>query len=102
MLYLKQNNIIFKPQKTFDDCYSINKLPYDFFIPKFNMCVEFDGIQHFKPVEIFGGVSEFENLKIRDNIKNEYCRDNGIILYRIKYTDNVVDKLDSIFNIYFS
>lgn len=54
--------------------------------------IEFDGEQHFKPVEIFGGEDQFKIQQIRDNNKNEYCKNNNIPLLRIPYYD--YDKLD--------
>jgi hypothetical protein len=62
--YLEKNNISYIRQKKFDDCKYISKLPFDFFIEKMNLVIEFDGIQHFKPVKLFGGEKEFEKTKI--------------------------------------
>ena len=78
-------------QKTFDDCRNPKtnrKLFFDFYIPKYNCCIEFDGQQHFG-INLNGyKLSEdfFEKQKFRDEIKNKYCRDNGIKL--IKYSKN--------------
>jgi hypothetical protein len=47
--------------------------------------LEFDGIQHFVPCEIFGGEEEFKKVKIRDSIKNDWCFVNGIKLIRFNY-----------------
>ena len=58
------------------------------------MCIEFDGIQHFKPVEKFGGIKNHELIKIRDGIKNSYCANNKINLIRIPYTK--LKKIDEI------
>lgn len=48
-------------------------------------CIEFDGKQHFQPMEFFGGVEAFEKIKINDKIKSDYCEDNYIDLIRIRY-----------------
>ncbi len=74
-------------QMKFDDCKDIGNLMFDFYIPKYNKCIEFDGIQHFKSVDAFGGVTGLESIKRRDNIKNLYCRDNNIGLLRINYKE---------------
>ena len=63
------------------------------------MFIEFDGEQHFKPIEKFGGVENFEKTLKRDNTKNEWCKNNNKKLFRIKYDENVVDKLNEIINI---
>jgi hypothetical protein len=87
-LYLTNNNIYFEEQKRFEDCINPSSqrvLPFDFYIPKFKTCIEFDGEQHFSPVEWFGGVEKFNYIVIRDNVKNEYCKNNNIKLIRIKF-----------------
>jgi hypothetical protein len=83
--FLKQNGINFERQYKFKDCRNIFELPFDFYIPSMRTVIEFDGIQHFQPVEMFGGVESFEKLKINDNIKIDYCEDNTIDMIRIRY-----------------
>jgi hypothetical protein len=57
------------------------------------MCVEFDGIQHFKPSSFGSDRSEeakqknLENTQHRDRIKTDYCKEKGIRLLRIPYTE---------------
>jgi hypothetical protein len=92
-LFLENNNIEFIRQKKFNDCFFKEKLSFDFYLPNLDVIIEYDGIQHFKPVSIFGGVKEFEKNKIRDKIKNEYCIKNNIHLIRISYLDNIEEKL---------
>ena len=57
----------------------------DFFIESLNMVIEFDGPQHFRPVEYFGGEEHYLQCVYRDKIKNNYCKDNRIRLIRIPY-----------------
>lgn len=57
------------------------------------MGIEYDGIQHFKPVKYFGGYKTFEDQKRRDNEKNEYCIENNITLLRIPYTETDIEHL---------
>ena len=59
--------------------------------------IEFDGIQHFEPIEFFGGQKEFKETQIRDNLKNKYAKDNNIKLLRISYKDlnNISDILNN-------
>lgn len=88
--YLKYNNFIFKTQFTFSDCKSKGKLKFDFYLLDFNICIEYDGIQHFEPIDFAGKGKEWAdaqyklNIK-RDIIKNNYCYNNGIRLIRIPY-----------------
>lgn len=89
-------------QHRFKDCKYKNTLPFDFYIPNKNACVEYDGEQHFTPVK-FNGISYdkakqlFESNKIRDKIKTEYCEKHKIRLIRIPYwefenTENILIK----------
>ena len=78
----------------FDDCKNKNTLPFDFYIPSLNVAIEYDGIQHYEPVDIFGGQEQFEIQQKNDNIKNEYCKNNNLKLYRISYKD--FDNLEEI------
>ena len=93
---LEKFKISYFRQKKFEDCKSINKLSFDFYLPKLNLLIEFDGIQHFKPVKLFGGEKEFEKTKIKDKIKTDYCINNNIELIRISYLENIEEKLSLI------
>ncbi len=84
---LTDNNISFIQEYRFDDCKYNKTLPFDFYIPQLNTCIEFDGKQHFKPIQYFGGEEAFIKQQIKDNIKDEYCRTNNIRLLRIPYTE---------------
>lgn len=94
--YLDKNNISYYRQHKFDDCKNIFQLPFDFYIPKYRTCIEFDGKQHYEPADFFGGIEAFEKLKINDRIKDDYCEDNFINIIRIRYDQ--MDKIDSILN----
>ena len=91
---LKSLNLNFDRQKKFPDCRNVFELPFDFYISSMRTCIEFDGKQHFQPMEFFGGVEAFESLKINDKIKSDYCEDNYIDLIRIRY-----DQIDDIHQI---
>jgi len=95
---LENNNILFEQQKKFEGCKYKKYLKFDFYLPKYNICIEFDGIQHFKSNNYFGGEKLFNQQKIRDKIKNEFCDVNNIKLIRISYKDNIEKKLIKIIN----
>lgn len=90
--YLISNNIPFKDEYIFQDCRYINPLKFDFIllnkdtdivdIKDVKCAIEVDGIQHRQPVSVFGGEKEFEQTVQRDSVKNQYCNDNNIPLYR--------------------
>ncbi len=60
---LEENNIKFEPQYKFDNCKNKFKLPFDFYLPDYNMCIEYDGLQHYRPIERFGAMRVFLNAK---------------------------------------
>lgn len=83
--FFNKANINFEEQKKFEDCININHLPFDFYVPDFVMCIEYDGIHHFQPVKYFGGKERFLYTKKNDKIKNKFCISQGIRLVRIPY-----------------
>jgi hypothetical protein len=85
--WLTDNNIQYETQKRFDDCRRKFPLPFDFYLPDLNICIEFDGDQHSIPVELWGGEDTLKLVRERDLIKDTYCRKNSIILIRIPYKD---------------
>jgi hypothetical protein len=89
--FFDRNEIKYIYNKSLKDCISSSKLRFDFYLPDFNVCIEFDGMQHFKPVEMFGGEEEFKKLKVRDEIKNKWCEVNGIELIRFNYLQQKED-----------
>lgn len=90
--FLIQNNMKFEPQKRFDGCKNKFKLPFDFYLPELNLCIEYDGIQHFRKVHNW----DHEKTLINDIIKTNFCKENKIRLMRIKYDDNIIEKLEEI------
>ena len=94
--YLINKDIKFEIQKTFENCRNKNPLKYDFYLPEYNTCIEYDGQQHFKPVEYFGGDEAFIIRKKNDEIKTKYCLENNILLLRIRY-DEDIDKTLNLF-----
>ena len=83
---LEELKIDYIAQYTFPDCKRHRALQFDYFLPKYNILIEYDGEQHFHPVKIFGGEAKFMDQKERDDIKNQYCRENNIPLIRVPYT----------------
>lgn len=83
--FLKKYNIVYIKEHMFNTCKSINCLPFDFYIPNMNICIEFDGELHFKSIKIFGGDKTLDRIKKHDIIKNEWCLNNEIELIRISY-----------------
>lgn len=89
---LNKYNINSVCQKTFDNCVSKYKLRFDFYIPSNNICIEYQGIQHYEPVDFANKGNEwanklFETNQKKDNIKRKFCKNNNIRLLEIPYWD---------------
>lgn len=92
--YLNLIGITYIHQHTFDKCLGKKKkLPFDFYLPEYNLCIEFDGIQHYSDKHFrfrTNGkieIDKFKNRIINDTKKNIFCSEHNISLLRIKYTD---------------
>jgi len=90
---LKKYNINNIRQHSFEDCKNKNPLKFDFYLSDINCIIEFDGEQHFRSVDFFGGEEYFTLIKKRDHIKNTYCKSNNIPILRIKYDETDIEKL---------
>lgn len=91
---LLQEKISFVREKTFQDLKN-GKFRFDFYLPKENICIEYDGRQHYDnaSVKFFSEKESLEDRQYRDSIKNNYCKEKNIILIRIPYKDyNKLDK----------
>jgi hypothetical protein len=97
-IILKEKNIEYIRQKTFNECKYKELLKYDFYLPYYDICIEFDGRQHFESFEYFGGEKGFILTQKRDKIKNDYCKKNNIKLFRILYNENIKNSLENIIN----
>lgn len=62
---------------------------FDIYIPDIKLAIEYQGLQHYCPVDIFGGVQGFEKRKILDENKRNLCRKNNIKLLEWKYTESI-------------
>jgi len=79
------------------ECSFFLSASFDFYLPNLNTCIEFDGQQHYNIIEHFGGEKILIENQVRDDIKNKYCLENNIKILRIKYDDDVENKMKSIF-----
>ena len=96
--YLEKCNISFIFQKTFPDLKDIKYLIYDFFLPEYNLCIEYDGEQHynthFYETMPINPLSTFELTQKHDQMKTQYCIDNNIELLRIPYwSENHIEEI---------
>lgn len=91
--YLIENRHTYIKEFSFKD---LGRKRFDFYLPKENMCIEFDGIQHYEAIGYFGGIDTLIATQNSDKVKNDYCKQNKIKLIRIPYTDknNINEILD--------
>ena len=87
---LEEWNIKYEAQKKFDDCKDKRSLPFDFYLIDFNILLEYQGQQHYKPVkfgtqDIEEANSKYEYTKKHDEIKRKYCKEHNIPLIEIPY-----------------
>ena len=100
---LEENEIFFEREKIFESCRSKRPLPFDFYLPGFNTLIEFQGEQHFHPVDFSytptRAASEkakksFERIQERDKIKREFANQNGFNFIEINYKE--MNKIEEI------
>ena len=93
---LTELQIDFETEKTFDNCINPKtnyKLRFDFYLPDYNTCIEYDGQQHYIGWWQDKIEGSLESSQYRDKIKTDFCRNNNIKLIRIPYWDeNKIDK----------
>lgn len=87
------NNIKFESQVKIKGCKYKSDLIFDYYLPEYKLYIEYDGIQHYKPIKGFGGEEELNKIKIRDNIKNKFIINNKLCLLRLPYTLDENNKL---------
>lgn len=103
--FLQEHNIEHYAQYSFKDCVYIHILRFDFYIPQYNLCIEYQGKQHYEPIDFSSKLSDEEKLQqfkdnqTRDNIKREYCKLNNINLLEISYMQ--YDNINEILTEYF-
>lgn len=93
---LRGKGITYIQQHKFPDCKNIRQLPFDFYLPNHNTCIEFQGGQHIKPINYFGGEERFRITLICDEIKNNYCIDKKINLIKIYNVDDILKLINGI------
>lgn len=93
--YLDNNEIKYTRNHQFEDCIRTRRLRFDFYLPKQNICIEYDGEHHYQENKYFGE-GNLEYINTNDKIKDEYCIDNNIRLFRIPYWD--IKNINTILN----
>lgn len=80
----------------------IEKLRFDIYFPKYNIAVEYNGQQHYYPVDFFGGQEQFSKQQNADAYKAQLCKINNCKLFVLKYDyteadfSNLVDQIETV------
>lgn len=86
---LQELNVSYVKQKRFNGCRHKRALPFDFYLPDHNLCIEYHGEQHYRAIDIFGGMAALVDRQERDEIKEKFCKDNLIDLAIIPFCKTV-------------
>lgn len=92
---LKEHNIIYEFQKTFDWLKYKSFLYLDYFLPEYNVAVEVQGDQHFHAYKGLGGEKNLKEQQARDATKLELCKEHG---FKMFYITNKNPNIDEILN----
>ena len=98
MNYLDEHNIKYIPQKKFHDLKDKTYLSYDFYLPNYNMLIEYQGQQHYSSVNYFGGEEKFNTQQLHDKLKREYAKNNGYKLLELHYSLDTQEKVNIYLN----
>lgn len=85
---LDEEGIKYEYPKGFSDLKDKHMLHYDFYIPGQRTLIEYQGKQHYQPVEHFGGNDSFKKQQFHDNLKRRYAKEHGYNLIEVPYTAN--------------
>lgn len=88
--YLKVNKIKFNEQVKIEGARFSNTnahMIFDFYLPDYNLVIEYDGRQHFVPIKNWGGKEGLAGLQRKDREKDDYCLTNNIKMLRIPYIE---------------
>ena len=102
--FLQEHQINFIQEYSFDDLYASTQnspLRFDFAIFKNQnlVClIEYNGKQHYEPIEYFGGEESLKKQQKNDKLKIEYCNNHQIKLYIIDYTQDIITEMEKIIN----
>jgi len=83
---LTEKKINFERQVSFNDLIGdLKPLVYDFYLPEHKILIEYDGIQHSRPIKFFGGNDRFIKQKKYDRKKIDYVINNGFKLLKLSH-----------------
>jgi len=100
---LIKNNINYTLEKSFEWLRNKGLLRLDFYLDDYNIAIEHQGPQHFKPTRFWHNdnvlaLKQFKENQIRDKVKKELCEKHNIQIYYINYNENIKEKIKKLLN----
>ena len=92
--YLDNHNIVYESQKKFKDLNDKQPLSYDFYLPKQNVLIEYQGQQHYEAKDYFGGKEQLKKQQYHDKLKREYAQKYGYTLLEPTYKLDNQEKIN--------
>lgn len=95
---LDKLHIRYEREKTFK---WLNRMRLDFYLSDYNIAIECQGIQHYKPTPWFNRNVTFEEIQARDRKKLYTCNNHGVKIYKIRYDEKDIEaRIKKILNKY--
>lgn len=93
--FLDNNKIKYEEQKTFTWLKNKNSHLYlDFYLPDYNIAIECQGEQHFRPIKYYGGIEKYHKVLINDLLKIKRCNEHNIKIIHISDYKNFSNKIN--------
>lgn len=97
--YFDKYDIEYIEEKRFDSCRDVYTLPFDFYLPDYDLLIEYDGKQHYAIDNTsFFNEEYYNKCHKHDEMKNKWCKENNKDLLRINYKQNPILILDNYLN----
>ena len=98
---LEERSIKYEYEKTFPWLIYVTNQRLDFFLSEYNVAIEYQGMQHFKPVDFAGKGKEWaeemlKETKTKDKNKYRLCEKHGIKIFYILYNENISERVNEI------
>lgn len=84
---LEKENIQFEQEKCFNWLILKSNQRLDFYLPQYNIAIECQGVQHYKPIDFWGGYKAFQERKIADENKFKLCNEHNIKILYFDYNE---------------
>lgn len=90
---LETLDINYEYQKTFDDLKDVQPLSYDFYVQDQRLLIEYQGEQHYRPKDLWGGDDKFKIQQKHDKMKSDYAKFHNYKLITIPYKEDTFPKI---------